>query len=407
MTKQIPLGGKHGQGKFALVDDEDYERLSKYNWYTGNGYALRCEIVNGRKKDYRMHREVLCLPDDSPLMPDHKNHDKLDNRKENLRIATQKENSRNSRAPNMPKDSKYKGVIWSKKDGLWSSVIVADGKQFWHGLYTTQREAAIAYNEAAVQRFGEFAFLNKIPDTPDPDDQPVVRKVKSGQASGYKGVVCNGITWGAHFGYNKTTYHIGYFPTAEQAAKAYDAAVMKYIGPKGKFNFPESINELPDIDLPILIDATSDKRQRKSTFRGVTLHVDGRWVMRIFYQGKRIHEYYDSEIDAAKAYDKYAKLKGGKVIYLNFPDDTTPYVAPPAIRKGRKTAGTTSNYIGVYKFKNRKKPWSARIKLADGQYKSLGYYLTDIEAAKAYDKAAINRGGKAIRINFPDATNDE
>jgi hypothetical protein len=153
-----------------------------------------------------------------------------------------------------------------------------------------------------------------------PDDQPVIRKTKQGQVSGYKGVVCNGKTWGAHFGLKKATYHLGYFPTPEQAAKAYDAAVMKYIGPKGKFNFPESINDLPDIDLPIILSATSDNRSGKNRFRGVSLHADGRWTMRIFYQGKRIQEYFDSEIDAAKAYDKYAKLKGGKVIYLNFPE---------------------------------------------------------------------------------------
>jgi hypothetical protein len=402
MTKQIPLGGKDGVGKFALVDDEDYERISKYNWFIQYGYAITNIRKNGKQITIRMHREVLGLLPEDKNVPDHIDFNRLNNQKNNLRIATRKENSRYNFGRRVKKTSKYKGVIWSKKDGLWAGVITVDNKNVWCGLHSTQREAAIAYNEAAVKHFGEFAYLNEIPNEPDPDDQPVIRKTKQGQVSGYKGVVCNGKTWGAHFAYKKITYHLGYFPTPEQAAKAYDAAVMKYIGPKGKFNFPESINDLPNIDLPMAVNAASDKRTRKSNFRGVSLHTNGQWTMRIFYQGKRIQEYFDTEIDAAKAYDKYAKLKGGKVIYLNFPDDTSCHSEPSAIRKGHKTTGATSNYIGVYKYPNRKKPWSARIKLLNGQYKSLGYFATEIEAAKAYDQAAINRGGKVVRINFPE-----
>lgn len=320
MTKQIPLGGKYSNGSFALVDDEDYEKISKYSWFIQHGYAITNVRKDGRQITLRMHREVLGLQPEDKKVPDHIDFDRLNNQKSNLRIATHKENSRYRRVKRTPDTTKYRGVIWSKKDGLWAGVITVDNKNVWCGLHSTQREAAIAYNEAAIKHFGEFAFLNEIPSEPDPDDKPVIRKTKQGQTSGYKGVVCNGKTWGAHFGFKKATYHLGYFPTPEQAAKAYDAAVMKYIGPKGKFNFPESINDLPDIDLPIIISATNDNRSRKNRFRGVSFH-DNRWTMRIFYQGKRIHEYFDSEIDAAKAYDKYAKLKGGKVIYLNFPND--------------------------------------------------------------------------------------
>lgn len=84
------LGGFIGAGKYAQVDPEDLPRLSKHSWYYRDGYALA--KIDGR--DVRMHRLVMNVTDPLKIV-DHKNRDRLDNRKKNLRVFTPRENSNN------------------------------------------------------------------------------------------------------------------------------------------------------------------------------------------------------------------------------------------------------------------------------------------------------------------------
>lgn len=118
MTKEIPLT----QGRVALVDDEDFDRLSKHKWhYHKTGYARRGE---GGRKNHRkiyMHREVMNAPDDMEV--DHGKGGTLDNRKSNLRVCTHKENSRN-RVTHKLNSSVYKGVSWNKRDKRWHAPPV-------------------------------------------------------------------------------------------------------------------------------------------------------------------------------------------------------------------------------------------------------------------------------------------
>lgn len=315
MTKQIPLFGKRSNNHFALVDDEDFEHLSQFKWSYSGRYATRASGKAG--KVLYMHREILGDPDGYEI--DHINHDTLDNRRLNLRLATRTQNSRNSRSRSPDKTSKYKGVIWHSQKSIWAAVIVVDRKQYWLGFFATQREAAIAYNEGAIRRFGEFACLNQIPDAPDLSDRPRPRQGKPRQGSQYKGVTrCPG-SWSAMLIVSGRRHPLGYFPTPELAAKVYDAAVMKYVGPTGLFNFPESLHDLPDIDKPIILDAELCPK-KNGRYLGIR-HINSKWVMRICLPGGRITERYDTEIEAAKAYDRHAFTRGGKVIFLNFPAD--------------------------------------------------------------------------------------
>lgn len=153
--KKIALRGKNGIGRYALVDNEDYEALNKWKWYaTYQGYAVRHSpmVRRVRGKQVSMHREIMNFP---TLSIDHANMNKLDNRKSNLRLATKTQNSRNT---GVRKDNKsgYKGVIWFGRDKKWRAYINVD-KKFRHlGYYNNIKDAVSAYKKASREYFEEF-----------------------------------------------------------------------------------------------------------------------------------------------------------------------------------------------------------------------------------------------------------
>ena len=145
------------QGKFAIVDDEDYKELSKHKWYAmKNGtryYALR--KVNGKK--ILMHRVIMTPP--RHLQVDHINHNGLDNRRANLRLCTARQQTWNS-FPRKNTSSKFKGVHWNKCSMKWQVQIWKNGKPKHLGLYDNETEAAKVYDREATGLFGEYAYLN-------------------------------------------------------------------------------------------------------------------------------------------------------------------------------------------------------------------------------------------------------
>ena len=160
--REIPLS----QGKFAKVDDDDFQRISKYKWSYINGYAKRAQYrEDGERRLYGLHRFIMGLSMESDLMVDHINGDKLDNRKENLRICTKGQNNNNHGPKNRlgKSTSKYKGVSY-KKDTVkkWRARIAVEGREINLGRFSSEIEAARAYNDAAIKYFGEYAWLNDI-----------------------------------------------------------------------------------------------------------------------------------------------------------------------------------------------------------------------------------------------------
>jgi hypothetical protein len=155
--KKIPLS----QGKFAIVDDEDYEFLNQWNWYYDRGYAQRNALRPDRGL-IRMHRVILDRMGFKDFeVPDHINRNGIDNRKLNLRPATQFQNRYNhsSRSNNT---SGYVGVCWDKQRKKWRARMVINKKELCLGHYKDKKEAALAYNEAAKKYHGEFAVLNEV-----------------------------------------------------------------------------------------------------------------------------------------------------------------------------------------------------------------------------------------------------
>lgn len=158
MARYIPLGSRTRahHNKFAIVDDEDFEWLSIYNWsYSAKGYVHRRTRKN---KMVYMHRQVMYAL--SGQMIDHINGEKWDNRKSNLRFCTHRENMRNKRKTSIEKTSIYKGVSWDKYAQKWSASIRVDGKNVHLGNHKEAAEAARQYDAAAKTHFGEFANTN-------------------------------------------------------------------------------------------------------------------------------------------------------------------------------------------------------------------------------------------------------
>lgn len=148
------------QGKHALVDDKDFERLSQFKWHLRhNGYAARNKSRKVGGGTIFMHRIVLGAP--KGMESDHINGDKLDNRRKNLRICTSSQNkaNRNKQSNN---SSGFKGVRFNVERGKWCAFIGFKGRSFNLGRFKYRKEAIVAYNKAAKKHFGEFALLNNI-----------------------------------------------------------------------------------------------------------------------------------------------------------------------------------------------------------------------------------------------------
>ena len=148
-------------GDVALVDDQDYDLVSKHKWHVkGNSnqkYATTHKPGREVGKIY-MHR-LICNPPKGKEV-DHINHNGLDNRRSNLRICSRSENLRNGRGRRKPHSSKYKGVSWHKRDRKWIPLIKVNGKQTYLGRFGSEEDARDAYDRAAKKYFGEFARLN-------------------------------------------------------------------------------------------------------------------------------------------------------------------------------------------------------------------------------------------------------
>lgn len=151
------------KGKFALVDDNDYEYLNQFYWSVdGSGYPQRATKINGKRRPIRMHRDILKLV--GKEMADHADENKLNNQRENLRKCTKSQNTVN-KGLLRNNTSGYNGVWFHKgkwRVKRWTAEIHVNGKKIYLGSYLTKEEGAFAYNQAATKYFGEFARLNEI-----------------------------------------------------------------------------------------------------------------------------------------------------------------------------------------------------------------------------------------------------
>lgn len=148
---------------FALVDDEDFEWAKAYRWYalwnasTKSFYATRHYRLHGKRYTVYLHREILGLGKGDKGRGDHRDHDTLNDTRENLRVATPSQNccNRRMRADN---SSGIKGVSWDKKRSKWLAQISYEGKRYFCGYHETSGLASEAVSNKRARLHGEFSW---------------------------------------------------------------------------------------------------------------------------------------------------------------------------------------------------------------------------------------------------------
>jgi hypothetical protein len=152
-----------GDDKWTIVEPADFYRINNFGWFIVGKktrlYAAR-NIINetGKIKIVRLHREIMKAP--AKLLVDHRNGNSLDNRRDNLRLATLSQNACNVRINKAGCSSRYRGVRWSKVGKRWEAQLGFKRKSIFLGHFDSEEEAARVYDEAAKKYHGEFARLN-------------------------------------------------------------------------------------------------------------------------------------------------------------------------------------------------------------------------------------------------------
>lgn len=235
--KLIPLS----QGKFAIVDPEDFEWLSQRRWYCNKGYAYTTNKIGDRRyENIAMHRLILEAPKGVDV--DHANGNPLDNRRVNIRFCTQAQNNCNQRsAPKRQnKTSKFKGVCWNPRRQKWvaklgNNIVAA---------FDSELEAAKAYDAAARFHYGEFAapnFEGSEALSIQQIREAVKLKFKSEFTSRFLGVSWQKQRrkWIAVAHHQGKQHYLGLFDSELEAAIAYDAKIRELGLPLSRLNFPD------------------------------------------------------------------------------------------------------------------------------------------------------------------------
>ena len=165
--KMLAVNSKKYGSHQIYYDSQDETMVSQHIWHLvpskGNTYYAHTNIrIDGKRTNLYLHRMILGLTNPK-IMVDHKNHNGLDNRRENLRACNDSQNHGNEQI-GKGYSSHYKGVSFLKRRTHlltpWGAQIRINKKLIYLGVFSTEEEAAQAYNAAALHYFGEFAYLN-------------------------------------------------------------------------------------------------------------------------------------------------------------------------------------------------------------------------------------------------------
>lgn len=234
------------KGYHTVIDAIDSDLL-QYKWLakttlTGGVYASRSTRVNGKRVEILMHRLILSRKLGIELsheqLTDHRDLNSLNNRRDNLRVATYTDNNRNSRLSKENK-SGITGVSWHTKNRKWAAYISVNSKTLYLGTFDDMADAIRARRSAEAKYYGEFAPV------PQPNEHEVVEqdsarprnhkhryadaRMRSDNRSGYKGVWLTGARK-KPFAADCAGKHLGTFATAEEASAVYCRAFAEHYG---------------------------------------------------------------------------------------------------------------------------------------------------------------------------------
>lgn len=226
-------------GHEIFVDDEDYDYLMLLYDFKLNVHGYP---VGKPKPQYKKMGLFSSVPIHKILIDkgvkgrhvviDHKDGNKLNNQKENLRICTHADNMKNRKPQGGT--SQYKGVHWGKTIQNWRVRININGKKKVIGTFSNEIAAANAYNYYAKMYYGEFALLNNCPYMDK--DEWMIYKCEKKKTSKYHGISFVGGKWLAQIWDGKRNVRIGNFETEEEAALAYNKKAIEIFGERAKLN---------------------------------------------------------------------------------------------------------------------------------------------------------------------------
>ena len=157
------------KGYFAIVDNQDYSRVSKHKWQAVESkyttYAYTSFRGNGKQFKVALHRFILGEEVASGMVVDHKNKNGLDNRRRNIRACTFGQNNHCRSRRSIATSSGYLGILWKKGEESWRCRIGVNGKDIYIGQTKFKYKLpalAKRYNYYALKYYGKFAVLNEL-----------------------------------------------------------------------------------------------------------------------------------------------------------------------------------------------------------------------------------------------------
>lgn len=367
---------------YAIVDADDYERVSKIRWYKTEGYALtKCD-----KLCSSMHKLILGAPPQGKVI-DHVNRNRLDNRKENLRFLTESQN-----AQNKPKKADYYGVSWCKSTQKYRGMF----RQKQLGYFLDPLEAARAFDICAYQVYGETASTNETISyeeacTYNLEDMFKKKAVSQLPKNIYYSDKYN--YFYVQIKYKQKRYYKSGFKTIAEALKQYEIFNELIQAIKVQYNNrditrnSEGIAVIHVKDKEVLVD--DDNWHRLSS---MSISIDKKGYC---------HGITKNQTSFMISHKIIQRIKGLVVDHINNNplDNRRENLrnVSASVNSYNRVTKNKSGFRGV-SLEHKSVLWRARIKFECQEY-LIGRYKTKEEAAKAYNVKAVELYGDAAILN--------
>lgn len=357
--KEIKLGGK--KSARAIISKKDYNILSKYKWHLKDGYAVGWVDY----KKVKMHRFIVGASDEKVV--DHINGNRLDNRRENLRVTTKEKNAENRRKISGQSTSKYFGVYYNSKRNKYCSRIRYECKIHFLGNFNTEREAAERRDHYIIKHQLNHIQLN-FPEKKEYYEEKEYCEKNKDKKVKYIGVHYdkNKNIYTTQLRYNSKILMLHRFDNPLQCAKEYDKCIVLNNIPNKTLNFP---SEYPDYNPKNILVKTnfieiSDKVIRLLLSSGENVIVD--------YDDYERIKYYNCFTDKINGYAKILVNNRNTYLHRYLLNVTDPNIfvdhidgnklnntkenlrlsSPDQNSKNKKKINNaTSKYIGVSRLK--------------------------------------------------------